>query len=357
MDLGLDGVTRENMSIAGLYVDRNNPVDTLTFSNYRNFSKFKLYNIEKVKLCYFPSFEIIDVSLSEFMDFYKSTDTNSDLYKRSRLNIDGTKIILNCIKVCIESDIYDTTYSYRCHSYSGGLCVHYLTDLGHICIFDINTGMSIKEADYVQFAVNVVKGLFYSSKLNKLIFSYNIFNYFGLSERHSLNRVEIARLNGEPQHSTVNSKVPVLSRTTLDRFVEYSNGFTILLDTCAFSLEKNEDLVIVNQNCRELYIKSNGDYTINNLVLNKSIENIKVNGNFSVKNLYYSKDIKNSIVIFKIVRYVISAYALIPRKNYMNKLEKLIDKNNLYGLANCEFEKEDGSILILKDLINIQTID
>jgi len=50
MDLGLDGVTRENMSIAGLYVDRNNPIDTLTFSNYRNFSNFKLYNIEKVKL-------------------------------------------------------------------------------------------------------------------------------------------------------------------------------------------------------------------------------------------------------------------------------------------------------------------
>lgn len=87
LDLSLDGESRQSVSIVALGIDSS--------KSFKSKHGGDLYSIERVKLAYYPSLEVIEVGVYEYTNFRSSIGLGSmfdgyivgNLYENSRLNI------------------------------------------------------------------------------------------------------------------------------------------------------------------------------------------------------------------------------------------------------------------------------
>ena len=171
MDLSLDGESRQSVSIVALGIDSS--------KSFKSKYGDDLYSIERVKLAYYPSLEVIEVSIYEYTNFCKSIGFNSmyvdsSLYENSRLNIvSGYKkyydtLYDKCICKTILPKISNREY-FICYKDKENklyeLCA---------CIYDIKSGDYLYKIGAPAFVFNDNRcvALYFDFISNKLEFMY-----------------------------------------------------------------------------------------------------------------------------------------------------------------------------------------
>lgn len=296
MDIWLNGTNKKVMSIVGVIIDYKNPSRTLKIDE----EEHNVYAIKGLKLAYYPSLEILDVTTDEFMEFYESIDFSDRSYKHSLLVLNNWNISLNNIEILEYRNKKTHKYDYFTCSLLEKDRVINLPAL----VFDIKTGRTIeKKPDkfMASFFLPYV-ALGYDQETDAMGFrlSYSIFRFFNKSFtcEASLGAFDIS--NGrmeEKKHSTL--KVPYVSGDEVSSrlgIFECFSGIHIA------HLNSDLDSLLTLSDCRILLLSKGKDVHIKNLVLNKGIEYIKMMPSISnISNLYYSDKMANIKVLTDLV--------------------------------------------------------
>lgn len=297
MDIWLNGTSKKVMSIVGVIVDYKNPSRTLKIDG----GEHNVYAIKGLKLAYYPRLEILDVTIDEFMEFYKSIDLAEYRgYKYSLLVLNNWDISLNNIEILEYRNKKTHKYDYFTCSL---LAKDRVISLPAI-VFDIKTGRTAeKKPDKFMisfFLPYVVLG--YDQKTDAMGFrsSYSIFRFFNKSFtcEASLEAFDISNgLMEKDKHSTI--RVPYVSgdevSTKLGMF-ECFSGIHIA------RINSDLDSLLTLSDCRILFVVKGKDVHIKNLVLNKGIEYIKMMPSISnISNVYYSDKMENIKVLTDLI--------------------------------------------------------
>ena len=297
MDIWLNGASKKVMSIVGVIVDYKNPSRTLKIDG----EEHNVYAIKGLKLAYYPSLEILDVTTDEFMEFYKSIDLAKDRsYKHSLLVLNNWNIDLSDIEILEYNNRKTHKYEYfTCSNKAKGGVI-----LLPALVFDIETGRTTeKKPDkfMTSFFLPYV-ALGYDQKTDAMGFrsSYSIFRFFNKSFtcETSLEAFDISNGHMEKdKHSTI--KVPYVSgdevSTKLGMF-ECFSGIHIV------NLNSDLDSLLTLSDCRVLFVIGSKGIHIKNLVLNKGIEYIKMMPSISnISNVYYSDRMENIKVLTDLI--------------------------------------------------------
>lgn len=296
MDIWLNGDSKKVMSIVGVIVDYKNPSRTLKIDG----EEHNVYAIKGVKLAYYPSLEILDATIDEFMEFYKRIDFSDRSYKYSLLVLNNWNISLNNIEI-LEYKYKETgKYEY----FTCSLLEKDRVIYSPAFVFDIETGRTTgKTPDKFMvsfFLPYLVLG--YDQKTDAMGFrlSYSIFRGFNKSFtcEASINVFDIS--NGrmeEKKHSTL--KVPYVSGDEVSSrlgIFECFSGIHIA------HLNSDLDSLLTLSDCRILLLLMSKEIHIKNFVLNKEIESIKVVPKVSnISNLYYSDKMVNIQVLTDLI--------------------------------------------------------
>lgn len=297
MDIWLNGTSKKVMSIVGVIVDYKNPSRTIKIDG----EEHNVYAIKGVKLAYYPSLEILDVTTDEFMEFYKSIDLAKDRsYKHSLLVLNNWNIDLSDIEILEYKNRKTHKYEYfTCSNKAKGEVI-----LLPVLVFDANTGRTTGKTPnkfMTSFFLPCV-ALGYDQETDAMGFrlSYSIFRFFNKSFTHgvSLETFDISNGHmGKNKSSTV--IVPYVSgdgvSVRLGMF-ECFSGIHIA------HINSDLDSLLTLSDCRILFVVKGKDVHIKNLVLNKDIEYIKMLPSISnISNVYYSDKMANIKVLTDLI--------------------------------------------------------
>lgn len=350
MDIWLNGASKKVMSIVGVIVDYKNPSRTLKIDG----EEHNVYAIKGVKLAYYPSLEILDATIDEFMEFYKSIDFSDRGYKYSLLVLNNWNISLNNIEI-LEYKYKETgKYEY----FTCSLLEKDRVIYSPAFVFDIETGRTTgKTPDKFMvsfFLPYLVLG--YDQKTDAMGFrlSYSIFRGFNKSFtcEASINVFDIS--NGrmeEKKHSTL--KVPYVSGDEVSSrlgIFECFSGIHIA------HLNSDLDSLLTLSDCRILLLLMSKEIHIKNFVLNKEIESIKVVPKVSnISNLYYSDKMANIKVLIDLISSLVKndKEHKITREGIEN-IESALDDfkitRNLEKLKSVDLESSE---VTLDDIVHI----
>lgn len=297
MDIWLNGDSKKVMSIVGVIVDYKNPSRTLKIDG----EEHNVYAIKGVKLAYYPSLDILDVTIDEFMEFYKSIDLAKDRsYKHSLLVLNNWDIDLSDIEILEYRNKKAHKYEYfTCSNKAKGGVI-----LLPALVFDIETGRNTgKTPDkfMASFFLPYV-ALGYDQETDAMGFrsSYSIFRFFNKSFtcEASLGAFDISNgLMEKDKHSTI--RVPYVSGDEVSvklGIFECFSGIHIA------RIDSDLDSLLTLSDCRVLFVIGSKGIHIKNLVLNKGIEYIKMVPKVSnINNLYYSDKMANIQVLTDLI--------------------------------------------------------
>lgn len=302
MDIWLNGASKKVMSIVGVIVDYKNPSRTLKIDG----KEHNVFAIKGVKLAYYPSLEILDVTIDEFMEFYKSIDLAKDRsYKHSLLVLNNWNIDLSDIEILEYKNRKTHKYEYfTCSNKAKGEVI-----LLPVLVFDDDTGRTTGKTPnkfMTSFFLPYV-AIGYDQETDAMSFrsSYSIFRLFNKSFtcEASLEAFDISNgLMEKSKHSTI--RVPYVSGDEVSvklGIFECFSGIHIA------RIDSDLDSLLTLSDCRVLFVIGSKGIHIKNLVLNKGIEYIKMVPKVSnINNLYYSDKIANikllTDLIFSLVK-------------------------------------------------------
>lgn len=297
MDIWLNGTSKKVMSIVGVVVDYKNPSRTLKIDG----KEHNVYAIKGLKLAYYPSLEILDVTIDEFIEFYKSIDLAKDRsYKHSLLVLNNWNIDLSDIEILEYRNKKTHKYEYfTCSNKAKGGVI-----LLPALVFDIETGRNTgKTPDKFMasfFLPYVAIG--YDQETDAMSFrsSYSIFRLFNKSFtcEASLDAFDISNgLMEKDKHSTI--RVPYVSGDEVSvklGIFECFSGIHIA------RIDSDLDSLLTLSDCRVLFVIGSKGIHIKNLVLNKGIEYIKMIPSISnISNVYYSNKMANIKVLTDLI--------------------------------------------------------
>lgn len=296
MDIWLNGASKKVMSIVGVIVDYKNPSRTLKIDG----EEHNVYAIKGLKLAYYPSLEILDVTIDEFVEFYKSIDFSDRSYKHSLLVLNNWNISLNNIEILEYRNRKTHKYDYfTCSNGAKGRVI-----LLPAIVFDIETGRITGKTPnkfMASFFLPYV-AIGYDQETDAMSFrsSYSIFRLFNKSFtcEASLEAFDISNgLMEKSKHSTI--RVPYVSGDEVSvklGIFECFSGIHIA------RIDSDLDSLLTLSDCRILFLSKGKDVHIKNLVLNKGIEYIKMMPSISnISNLYYSDKMANIKVLTDLV--------------------------------------------------------
>lgn len=350
MDIWLNGDSKKVMSIVGVIVDYKNPSRTLKI----DVEEHNVYAIKGLKLAYYPSLETLDVTIDEFIEFYKSIDFSDRSYKYSLLVLNNWNISLNNIEILEYKYKENGKYEY----FTCSLLEKDRVIYSPAFVFDIETGRTTgKTPDKFMvsfFLPYLVLG--YDQKTDAMGFrlSYSIFRGFNKSFtcEASINVFDIS--NGrmeEKKHSTL--KVPYVSGDEVSSrlgIFECFSGIHIA------HLNSDLDSLLTLSDCRILLLLMSKEIHIKNFVLNKEIESIKVVPKVSnISNVYYSDKMANIKVLIDLISSLVKndKEHKITREGIEN-IESALDDfkitRNLEKLKSVDLESSE---VTLDDIVHI----
>lgn len=297
MDIWLNGTSKKVMSIVGVIVDYKNPSRALKIDG----EEHNVYAIKGVKLAYYPSLEILDVNIDEFMEFYKSLDlAKNRSYKYSLLALDNWDIDLCNIEILEYRNKKTHKYEYfTCSNKAKGVVI-----LLPVLVFDADTGRTTGKTPYkfsASFFLPYV-AIGYDQETDAMSFrlSYSIFRLFNRSFtcEATLETFDISNGHMEKnKHSTI--RVPYVSG---DEVSTKLGMFECFSEIHIANLNSDLDSLLTLSDCRILFVIKGKDVHIKNLVLNKGIVYIKMMPSISnISNVYYSDKMENIKVLTDLI--------------------------------------------------------
>ena len=351
MDIWLNGASKKVMSIVGVIVDYKNPSRTLKIDG----KEHNVFDIKGVKLAYYPSLEILDATIDEFMEFYKGIDLAKDRsYKHSLLVLNNWNIDLSDIEILEYKNRKTHKYEYfTCSNRAKGRVI-----LLPALVFDIETGRTTeKKPDKFMasfFLPYVALGYDQETDAMGFRFSYSIFRFFNKSFtcEASLEAFDISNgIMEKDKHSTI--RVPYVSGDEVSvrlGMFECFSGIHIA------HINSDLDSLLTLSDCRILFVVKGKDVHIKNLVLNKDIEYIKMLPSISnISNVYYSDKMANIKVLIDLISSLVKndKEHKITREGIEN-IESALDDfkitRNLEKLKSVDLESSE---VTLDDIVHI----
>lgn len=351
MDIWLNGASKKVMSIVGVSVDYKNPSRTLKIDG----EEHNVYAIKGVKLAYYPSLEILDVTIDEFIEFYKSIDLTKDRsYKHSLLVLNNWNIDLSDIEILEYKNRKTHKYEYfTCSNKAKGEVI-----LLPVLVFDADTGRTTEKKPnkfMASFFLPYV-ALGYDQETDAMGFrsSYSIFRFFNKSFtcESSLETFDISNGHMEKnKHSTIS--VPYVSgdeaSVRLGMF-ECFSGIHIA------HINSDLDSLLTLGDCRILFVIGSKGIHIKNLVLNKGIEYIKMMPSISnISNVYYSDKMENIKVLTDLISSLVKSDKehKITREGIENIYSALDDFKVTRDLEKLKSVDLESNGVTLDDIVHI----
>ena len=350
MDIWLNGASKKVMSIVGVIVDYKNPSRTLKIGG----EEHNVYAIKGLKLAYYPSLEILDATIDEFMEFYKSIDFSDKGYKYSLLVLNNWNISLSDIEILEYRNKKTHKHEYfTCSNGAKGRVI-----LLPAIVFDIETGRITGKTPnkfMASFFLPYV-AIGYDQETDAMSFrsSYSIFRLFNKSFtcEASLEAFDISNgLMEKSKHSTI--RVPYVSGDEVSvklGIFECFSGIHIA------RIDSDLDSLLTLSDCRVLFVIGSKGIHIKNLVLNKGIEYIKMIPSISnISNVYYSNKMANIKVLTDLISSLVKRDKehKITREGIEN-IESALDDfkitRNLEKLKSVDLESSE---VTLDDIVHI----
>lgn len=296
MDLSLDGESRQSVSIVALGIDSSKSFE----SKYGN----DLYSIERVKLVYYPSLEVIEVSIYEYKTFRESISLTGlfdgyilgNLYENSRLNIVSEDIrectALHSMYVCKTNlpEVDNRTY-FICPRDNENklyeLCA---------CVYDIESGdyfYKVRAPAFI-FKDNKFVALYFNFISNKLAFGCRKLAILGTL---NATKIRLFEFNENKRIKDITIRIPLFESCVHS---EIDGDFINYLDLSFLYLKEDKDTVICSSKCRELvlYSGTSGVSKIKNLVVGIDTKSLHSN-HVIANNIYYKSGTENIRFIVK----------------------------------------------------------
>lgn len=296
MDLSLDGESRQSVSIVALGIDLS--------KSFKGKHGDDLYSIERVKLAYYPSLEVIEVSIHEYTSFRDSISLTGlfggyilgNLYENSRLNIVSEDIrectALHSMYICKTTlpEVDNRTY-FTCYKDNENrlyeLCA---------CVYDIESGDYFYKvgAPAFIFKDNKFVALYFNFVSDKLDFGCRKLAIFGTL---NATKIRLFELNENKRIKDITIRIPLFESCVHS---EIDGDFINYLDLSFLYLKEDKDTVICSSKCRELVLYSgiSGVSKIKNLVIGINTKSLCSN-HVIADNIYYKSGTENIRFIVK----------------------------------------------------------
>lgn len=352
MDLSLDGESRQSVSIVALGIDSS--------KSFKSKHGGDLYSIERVKLAYYPSLEVIEVSVYEYTNFRESICLSSlfdgyivgNLYENSRLNI-VSKDTRSCsnlhnMYICKTTlpEVGDREY-FICYKDKENRLYELCT-----CVYGIESGDYLYKIGAPAFVFNDNKyiALYFDFISNKLEFGYRTIAIFGF-----LNSVKISLFEHEENKKVkdITIRLPLFDRCIHS---EIDGDFINYLDLSFLSLKEDRDTVVCSSKCRKLVLYSSVSKVIRlkNLVVGINTIHL-VSGHVIADNIYYKSGTEDTKFIVRFACYCVDfklrSLGIIIRQD---DLKLIIDRFSLTKDLD-EFMNSVVGGKQISELVNIQS--
>ena len=296
LDLSLDGESRQSVSIVALGIDSS--------KSFKGKYGDDLYSIERVKLAYYPSLEVIEVSIHEYTSFRDHISLTGlfggyilgNLYENSRLNIVSEDIrectALHSMYICKTNlpEVDNRTY-FICPKDNENklyeLCA---------CVYDLESGDYFYKvgAPTFVFKDNKFVALYFNFISDKLDFGCRKLVIFG-----TLNdtKIRLFEHNENKRIKDITIRIPLFESCVHS---EIDGDFINYLDLSFLYLKEDKDTVICSSKCRELVLYSgiSGVSRIKNLVVGINTKSLHSN-HVIADNIYYKSGTENIKFIIK----------------------------------------------------------
>lgn len=296
MDLSLDGESRQSVSIVALGIDSSKSFK----GKYGN----DLYSIERVKLAYYPSLEVIEVSIYEYTTFrgYISLTGLFDgyilgsLYENSRLNIVSEDIrectALHSMYICKTTlPEVDNRTHFICYKDIENKLYEICA-----CVYDIESGNYIYKvgAPAFIFKDNKFVALYFNFVSDKLDFGCRKLVIFGTL---NATKIRLFERNENKRIKDITIRIPLFESCVHS---EIDGDFINYLDLSFLYLKEDKDTVICSSKCKELVLYSgiSGVSKIKNLVVGINTKSLHSN-HVIADNIYYKSGTESIKFIIK----------------------------------------------------------
>lgn len=296
MDLSLDGESRQSVSIVALGIDLS--------KSFKGKYGGDLYSIERVKLAYYPSLEVIEVSIHEYTTFRESISLTGlfdgyilgNLYENSRLNIVSEDIrectALHSMYICKTTltEVSNREY-FICHRDIENKLYEICA-----CVYDIESGNYIYKvgAPAFIFKDNKFVALYFNFTSDKLAFGCRKLVIFGTL---NATKIRLFEFNENKRIKDITIRIPLFESCVHS---EIDGDFINYLDFSFLYLKEDKDTVICSSKCRELVLYSgiSGISRIKNLVIGINTKSLCSN-HVIADNIYYKSCTENIRFIVK----------------------------------------------------------
>ena len=296
MDLSLDGESRQSVSIVALGIDLSKSFESKHGGD--------LYSIERVKLAYYPSLEVIEVSIYEYTTFRNSISLTGlfdgyilgSLYENSRLNIVSEDIrecsALHNMYICKTTlPEVDNREYFICYKDIENKLYEICA-----CVYDIESGNYIYKvgAPAFIFKDNKFVALYFNFTSDKLAFGCRKLAIFGTL---NATKIRLFEFNENKRIKDITIRIPLFESCVHS---EIDGDFINYLDLSFLYLKEDKDTVICSSKCRELVLYSgiSGISRIKNLVIGINTKSLHSN-HVIADNIYYKSGTESIKFIIK----------------------------------------------------------
>ena len=296
MDLSLDGESRQSVSIVALGIDSS--------KSFKGKYGDDLYSIERVKLAYYPSLEVIEVSIYEYTTFRESISLTGlfggyilgNLYENSRLNIVSEDIrectALHSMYICKTTlPEVDNREYFICYKDIENKLYEICA-----CVYDIESDNYIYKvgAPAFIFKDNKFVALYFNFVSDKLDFGCRKLVIFGTL---NTTKIRLFEFNENKRIKDITIRIPLFESCVHS---EIDGDFINYLDLSFLYLKEDKDTVICSSKCRELVLYSgiSGVSKIKNLVVGINTKSLHSN-HVIADNIQYKSGTENIKFIIK----------------------------------------------------------
>ena len=322
-------------------------VDTSTFTDSANLpSKYcdtvervSLYSIKRVKIALYPSLEIVDLSISEYIEIFNRVNDKNIV---SYLGIEDSSLYdLLLAKLSIKDKP-----NYECFMCNKNNKLKFIG--ASVPVYDITSNNYISHIKDWVFIFKDTKnlGIIFDAIRNRLLFECRgngLVPNLCTRSIPVIDYTERFRFISAFEAISVSSKYPMIDKC----IHRVSNGcIDKYLDLTIVNVGKFKDTVLVDEDCLRLALRTSEiSASVNTLVIGRNVRHIS-SFRIDINNIYYSKQCSNSLSIGQFIIYC-AKYKVNNLKNrnmlsdllkiaYSFKSDKDFDKlvNNINKLMN-----------------------
>lgn len=300
-------------------------VDTSTFTDSVNLpSKYcdtvervRLYSIKRVKIAMYPSLEIVDLSISEYIEIFNGVNDKNLI---SYLGFENSSL---CDLLLAKLSIKDKP-NYECFMCNKNNKLNFIGV--SVPVYDITSNNYISHIKDWVFIFKDTKnlGIIFDAIRNRLLFECR---GNGLTPNLCTRSMPVIDYTGRFRFTSAFEAISVSAKyPMIDKCIHrVSNGcIDKYLDLTIVNVGKFKDTVLVDEDCLRLALRTSEiSASVNTLVIGRNVKHIS-SFRIDINNIYYSKQCSNRLGIGQfMVRCARNKVKLLKNTDMSNDLTRI----------------------------------